>query len=117
MGKKQFYKTIIFITFLVIVSGCTNDHRSADWAYSFVVWDGYMFKICDEYVTEIGEEIGQVTKFSDMEGTYSGNFSNTYKKGTKYLVIKGISTDKAIAVKELDGRFRKAIRIGKYGEK
>ena len=48
-----------------------------------------------------------------MEGTYSGNFSNTYPKGTKYYSIVGESTDEAIAVKN-NGNYIKATRDGEY---
>jgi phosphate-selective porin len=58
-------------------------------------------------------EIGQVTTYSDME-QLSGNFSNVYKKGTKYYSIKGISTDESIAVQEEKGKYKKAIREEKY---
>lgn len=51
-----------------------------------------------------------------MERTYSGNFSNVYEKGTKYYAMQGRSTEEAIAIEE-DGKYRKAIRDGKYGEK
>lgn len=90
---------------------------SADWAYSFVVYDGYKYRVSDEYVIEVNKEIGEVTKYSDMEGTYSGNFSNEYEKGTKYFSILGISTEEAIAVEEKNGSYRKAIIDGKSGEK
>lgn len=76
-----------------------------------------MYETTDEYVDEINEEVGHVTKYSDSEGTYSGNFSNKYKKGTNFYSIKGINTDEAIAIKEDDGKYRKLIRTGKYGEK
>lgn len=67
-------------------------------------------------MSDVSKEIGEVTKYSDTEATYSGNFSNKYEKGTKYYSIKGISTDKAIAIEE-DGKYRRANRSGKYGEK
>lgn len=86
---------------------------ATSWAYSFVVWDGYVYVISDEYVTEIEDEIGKVTKYSDME-SLSGNFSNAYPKGTKYYSIKGVSTDKAIAVEESEGRYIKADRHREY---
>lgn len=110
----------IFTVLFSITTGCTSfstQKSSTDWAYSFVVWNGYIYKLSDEYVEEVTKEIGEVTKYSDMEGTYSGNFSNKYEKGTKYFSIKGISTDEAIAIKEKDGKYRKAINEGKYGEK
>lgn len=55
----------------------------------------------------IEKEIGEVTMYSDKEGSYTGNF---------YYSIKGISSDIAIAIREPDGRYRKAIRDGKYGD-
>lgn len=86
----------------------------ASWAYTFVVWDGYVYVITNEEVNEVEKEIGHVTKYSDMEGTYSGNFSNAYPKGTKYYSIKGTSTDEALAVEEENGQYIKAKRDGEY---
>lgn len=102
------------ITLILLITFLFPSGPSANWAYSFVVWDGYTYVISDEYVESIDREIGHVTKYSGNEGTYYGNFSNTYKKGTKYYSIKGISTDEAIAVKEDDGRYRKATMRGEY---
>lgn len=85
----------------------------AEWAYPFVVYDGHTYVISDDYVTDIDKKIGKVTKFSDKEGTYYGNFSNTYKKGTKYYSIKSVSTDSAIAIED-NGKYIKAIRNGEY---
>ena len=65
-------------------------------------------------ISEIDKEIGHVTKSSDREGTYSGNFSNSYPKGTKYYSIQGISTDKAIAVQKDNGTYIRATRDEKY---
>ena len=45
----------------------------ADWAYAFVVWDEYAYVVTDEQVNEVDKKIGHVTKYSDIEGTYSGN--------------------------------------------
>ncbi|GAB3051444.1 hypothetical protein [Virgibacillus ainsalahensis] len=36
------------------------------------------------------------------------------KKGTKYFSIKGVSTDEAIAIKEENGEYRKALNEGRY---
>jgi hypothetical protein len=101
---------VLFVLFFSFYPGKT---LATSWAYSFVVWDGYIYVISDEYVTEIGNEIGHVTRHSDME-QYSGNFSNAYKRGTKYYSIKGISTDHAIAVEESDGQYKKANREAEY---
>jgi len=103
---------------ILFLSGCSNifNKSSADWAFSFDVWNGYIYQFSDEYVDDIGDEIGEVTKHSDTKGTYSGNFSNLYEKGTKYFAIQGISTEEAIAIEEEYGKYRKAIRDGKFGE-
>ncbi|MDN4607672.1 hypothetical protein [Sporosarcina highlanderae] len=112
MKVKTFIFSICVFSFL-LVAGCSS---SADWNSSFVVWNGYLYEVSDEYVTETNDEIGRVTKYSDKEGTYSGNFSNKYKKGTKLYSIKGVHTDEAIAIEE-EGKYRKAISNGRYGEK
>lgn len=103
---------------IVFLSGCSNvfNKSSVDWAFSFVVWEGYIYQLSDEYVDNVGKKIGKVTKYSDTERTYFGNFSNFYEKGTKYYAILGISTEEAIAIEE-EGKYRKAMRDGKYGEK
>lgn len=88
----------------------------ADWANRFVVNEGKSYTISDKRLEaqEVDSMIGQVTKYSDEEGTYSGNFSNYYPKGTKYYSIKGININKAIAVK-LDNRtFIRADYNGEY---
>lgn len=101
---------VLFVLFISFYPGKT---LATSWAYPFVVWDGYIYVISDEYVTEIENEIGHVTRHSDME-QYSGNFSNAYKRGTKYYSIKEISTDQAIGVEVSDGQYIKAYREAEY---
>jgi hypothetical protein len=110
---------IKYLLFLIVLISLIFPSRlsATSWANEFVVWKGYAYVISDEYVTEIGRKIGQVTKYSDME-SYTGNFSNKYRKGTNYYSIKGIRTDEAIAVQHNDDKYKKAIRNGKFeGEK
>ncbi|MED4534384.1 hypothetical protein [Metabacillus fastidiosus] len=114
MKFQHLLSLFIFITLFIFLLYPVQS--SAKWAYSFVVWDGYTYIISDEYVTEVDKEIGHVTKYSDIEGTYSGNFSNSYKEGTKYYSIKGISTAEAITIQEGNNKYRKAVRDGKYSE-
>lgn len=102
------------IIFLLCVSVLFPAKTLADWAYAFVVWDGYVYFLTDEIVNEVEKEIGHVTKYSNMEGTYSGNFSNVYPKGTKYFSIVGVSAKEAIAVKDETGKYIKAYRDGEY---
>ena len=112
MKHKQFFSFVLVSLF--VFSSLLPNKTSADWAYPFVVWDGYIYVVSDEFVEEVDEEIGRVTRYSDKEGTYSGNFSNVYKKGTAYYSIKGVSTDEAIAIEEEGGKYKKAIRDGEY---
>ncbi|WKA56629.1 hypothetical protein [Planococcus shixiaomingii] len=111
-NNRSILQVLFLILFALLLTGCSS---SKSWVSDFVVWDGYYYDISDEYVVGVGEEIGEVTKYSDVEGTYSGNFSNHYKVGTKYFAISGIEPDEAIAIEE-DGRYRKAVRGGKYIE-
>ncbi len=117
LGTKTTLFTYFFLVAPIFMAGCSVENAiasSADWAISFVVWDDYIYRIGHGYVQEIDEEIGQIMLYSDTEGSYAGNFSNEYEKGTKYFSITGISTNKAIAIKEKDGKYRKAIRDGIY---
>ncbi|MEC1179628.1 hypothetical protein P9B03_14100 [Metasolibacillus meyeri] len=100
----------IFVAY-VLVTGCSSS--SPDWAYHFVVWNDYMYVVSDEYTENVGSVIGEVTKFSDSEGTYSGNFSNKFEEGTKYYEIEGVDTDVSIAIEE-GSRYRIAHHNGKY---
>ncbi|WP_192797397.1 hypothetical protein [Psychrobacillus glaciei] len=102
------------IIFTLFASILFPSKTLADWAYAFVVWDGYVYVITDEIVNEVEKEIGHVTRYSDREGTYSGNFSNVYPKGTKYYSIVGFNTDEAIAIKDEKGKYIKAARDGEY---
>lgn len=99
---------------LVFFIGCTLlvSTTFAKWAYAFVVYDGNVYVISEAHVDP--EQIGKVTKYSDIEGTYSGNFSNQFPKGTEYYEINGVKTKEAIAVKESEGVFIKANYNGKY---
>ncbi|MBD7908123.1 hypothetical protein [Sporosarcina gallistercoris] len=109
-SKCTFYSMILF-SGLLLLAACSAS--SADWNSHFVVWKGDQYEVVDEYVTDVGEEVGEVTAFSDREGKYQGNFSNKYRKGTKYYAIPGLVSEEVIAVEE-DGKYRKAVNAGKY---
>ncbi|NOV04833.1 hypothetical protein GC097_33220 [Paenibacillus sp. LMG 31457] len=82
----------------------------------FVVNDGKIYVISEEHLDpkEIGSKIGRVTRYSDQEGTYSGNFSNRYPVGTGYYEIIGVEINKAIAIKDDKGLYIKATYGGEY---
>lgn len=100
---------VIFLISLLLPSKIL----ATKWTIPFVVWDEHIYEITDQYVTEIKDNIGKVTKYSDMQ-QYPGNFSNIYEKGTKYYSIKDVSTKEAIAVQEKDDKYIKAVRDGEY---
>ena len=112
MESKSFLLAFLFL--FVWSSFFLANKSYADWAYSFVVWDGFIYVVSDEVVDQVDREVGKVTRYSDMEGTYSGNFSNTYRKGTKYFSIEDVSTEDAIAIEDENGHYVKAIQDGKY---
>ncbi|MTD31858.1 hypothetical protein [Planomicrobium sp. YIM 101495] len=86
--------------------------QATSWAYPFVVWDDALYVTTKETVENVGEKIGEVTAYSDME-QLSGNFSNTYQEGTAYYKIDGVPTDEAIAVED-GGTFVKAVWESAY---
>ncbi len=109
-------KNIKIILLLVILIIIPFNTVYANWANEFVVYNKNVYVITDEKVKSelIGSMIGQVTKYSDREGTYSGNFSNKYPKGTKYYEIIGSDVNEVIAVKEKNGTFIKGKYDGEY---
>ncbi|MFJ7975963.1 hypothetical protein ACIQZI_09750 [Peribacillus sp. NPDC096379] len=108
----------IMSLFFVFLIGCTFliSTTYASWAYAFVVYDGNIYVVSETHIkpNKIGKKIGKVTKYSDREGTYSGNFSNQFPKETDYYEIKGATTKEAIAIKESKESFIKAKYDGKY---
>ncbi|MCR2805167.1 hypothetical protein [Paenibacillus soyae] len=102
---------------IVLLMGGMVSSVFADWAASFVVYNGGMYTVTEEELPSesIGDRIGQVTHYSDEEGTYSGNFSNRFPEGTPYYAIQdGLERDR-IAVKTEDGTFVAAVYSGPYG--
>jgi hypothetical protein len=89
---------------------------SADWASKFVVYDGGIYRVTDTEISadKIGKKVGKVSRYSDQEGTYRGNFSNTFAKGTPYYAIQGESIQELIAVKGPDGEYMAAVYSGEY---
>ncbi|WP_194270745.1 hypothetical protein [Fictibacillus phosphorivorans] len=104
---------MLFLPILLCSFIFTETTFATKWVHQFVVWDGFVYVVKDEYVKEIDQEIGKVTKYSDME-QYAGNFSNVYKEGTKYYSIKDISTNEYIAIEVESGKYKKAARESEY---
>jgi hypothetical protein len=108
-------RKITFLSLVLILMVSSSVH-ALSWAISFVVWNGKVYEVKQEEMiekSEIGKIIGEVkTTPDDMTGEYYGDASNFYPKGTKYYVIKGISTSTAIAIKN-DNQYIKAIYVHK----
>jgi hypothetical protein len=110
-------RKIISLIFVFVI-GCTFFITTtyANWAYAFVVYSGNIYVVSETHIeaNKIGKKIGEVTKYSDQEGTYNGNFSNKFPKGTEYYEIKDVAIKEAIAIKESKDSFIKAKYDGKY---
>lgn len=89
----------------------------ASWAYEFVVNDGRSYIVTKERVELklLGENVGKVTYHSTQEGSYNGNFSNSYPTGTQYYAVQGISPHEVIAVQSQTGDYFKAYFDREYG--
>ncbi|MEC0368645.1 hypothetical protein [Paenibacillus chibensis] len=101
---------------MLILFGLMNGAASASWAYPFVVYDGSIYAVTTDTLSRdlIGKPIGKVTRYSDQEGTYRGNFSNQYPKGTVYYEITGIGTERQIAVQADEKTYVRAVYQGPY---
>jgi hypothetical protein len=116
----------VFVAFLAIpifLMGCsTSAQNNVDkqdvaqsslqsWAYALVTWNGYVYKMTDEVVSEVGKQIGTIKNYSSNESSTIPNlFSNKYPKGTKLYKIKNVGTDTSIAVQD-DNVFYKAEKV------
>ncbi|WP_088104827.1 hypothetical protein [Halalkalibacter urbisdiaboli] len=114
MGKSFNKIFIIVIISVIFIQGCS----SKSWAFPFVKWNDKNYVITEDIVEGnlVGRELGKVTKYSTSEGSYSGNFSNYYKKGTKYYEIVDTDTNEAIAIEDSKGNFIKAVNEEKWWE-
>ncbi|MFJ8236787.1 hypothetical protein ACIQ34_13850 [Ureibacillus sp. NPDC094379] len=89
----------------------TTTASALSWAYAFVVYNGNVYEVTDEVVSEseVKQQIGEVnSKPDDQTGDYYGDASNFFEIGSKYYGIKGTSKKEAIAVESKEGQFIKA---------
>ncbi|MFS0781917.1 hypothetical protein [Bacillus sp. 1P06AnD] len=98
-------KRILFLS-IILMYMCAFSVQALSWQYPFVVWKGKVYEVKQEEIIdgqEVGKKIGKVeTKPIKETGEFYGNASNSYPKGTDYYEIKGVSSAKAIAIKEDD---------------
>lgn len=85
----------------------------ASWAFGFVVYNDNVYKLTDETVPadRIGLKIGKVSMYTDVEGSYKGNYSNALPEGSEYRGIIGIDVQDAIAADTGGGQFVKAVFV------
>ena len=81
---------------------------ATSWAYEFVVYNNNTYEVTREKVAQVGDKLGEVTAYSDMD-VLSGNFSNRYKVGTAYYKIIGVDVSEAIAVEVTHETYRRAV--------
>lgn len=112
MAKIRFVSIVLLIA-IMTAALFPQQSKATDWAYRFVVWNDTIYVVSEEYVTDVEEEIGQVTHYSDQNQT-GGNFSNAYPKGTKYYAIQEVERKEAIAVQQEDHTYIKAYSNGAY---
>lgn len=90
---------------------------ATSWAYELVNWNHHIYKVTSESVKSVGEQIGSVTHYSNVESTpQTGTFSNAFPVGTKLFAIQNASTSTAFAVQTKNG-YVKAVDVGAYGQK
>ena len=107
-------RTIVFmLATMLFLAACSNSSHGElqSWAFDVVTWDNGVYKVTDEVVSEVGDEVGIIKKHSTNESSDLPNlFSNKYKKGTKLFKIKNIETIDYIAVLD-NGTYYKAKRM------
>lgn len=114
LGGIWMYKALVIILAIpLFLMACSNSkqYNLQSWAFDVVTWNHEVYKITNEAVTEIDDEIGTIKKHSTNESSDLPNlFSNKYKKGTKLFKIKNVETNDYIAVQD-DGIYYKAEKM------
>lgn len=104
---------LIFIVAMLFCVSCSNAKQDDlhSWAFDVVTWDHAVYKVTNDIVYEVEEQIGTIKKYSTNESDHLPNlFSNKYKKGTKLFKIINIEAIESIAVLK-DDTLLKAIRM------
>lgn len=102
--------------FLIFFTVASSTGLALSWAYKFVVWEGGVYEVTEEVVdaSDLWKKIGEVKRMADdRTGSYYGDASNYYEKGTKYYAINGIDTGTALAVEEQQDKWVKATYLHK----
>lgn len=108
--KKALALILIPILFLVSCSN-SNQDKLQSWAFDVVTWNNEIYKVTNEVVTEVENEIGSIKKHSTNETSELPNlFSNKYKEGTKLFKIANVETSDYIAILE-NGTYYKAEKM------
>lgn len=107
-------KALAFIlSSMLFLAACSNSSQNnlQSWAFDVVTWNHGVYKVTNEVVTEVENEIGTINKYATNESSALPNlFSNKYKKGTKLFKMMNVESSDFIAVQD-DGKFYKAEKM------
>jgi hypothetical protein len=82
----------------------------ASYPFPLVKWNDRVYAITDTAVTEVDQEIGEITlQSSECIVGSPNNFSTTFQAGSKLYSIQGIAVEKAIAVRASEHEYIKVI--------
>lgn len=77
-------------------------------AFPCVKWNDRIYQITKTQVTDVGEQIGEITLQSlEPIADTPNNFSTTFSEGSKLYAINDIPTAEAIAVLNSEGEYIK----------
>lgn len=100
---KQALVIILAIPLFLVACSSSKQSNSHSWAFDVVTWNHEVYKVTNEVVAEIDDEIGTIKNYSTDESSDLPNlFSNKYKKGTKLFKIKNVESNDYIAVQDKD---------------
>jgi hypothetical protein len=119
-------KKLILLVSLTLLAACSSTGQNAgqpvppadiqtvqplaSYPFPLVKWNDRVYAITDTAVTEIDQEIGEITLQSSecLQGS-PNNFSTTFKPGSKLYAIPGIPVEEAIAVRASEHEYIKVI--------
>ncbi|NIK78944.1 hypothetical protein FHS15_004090 [Paenibacillus castaneae] len=118
-------RRLLTIILAVMLCGCSSQGNNtvakeeaplaemktlASFPYKLVKWNNHIYRISEEKVSRVYEEIGEITIQSSNEPADSpNNFSTTFPAGTKLFSLHGVETSEAIAIRISKNDYIKAI--------
>lgn len=113
--KRIFLTMVILLTFPLFTGCAFTRAAEASWAFKAINWNHRIYRVTDQVVTSVGEQVTSVTKYSQNEGTpETGTFSNYFPVGTEIFSISGVDVSQAIAIETSKRTFVKAVLDHSY---